>query len=159
MSVLRGVAPFPELWERRTSLEDSQGASYELLALPDLVLAKKTQRGKDWPMIQRLVEAHYLRHRAAPEAAHALFWLSELRTPEFLIEAAREHEEIARNAEASRPLLQIALAADHPALERALVEEEWKERDRDRVYWGPLKAELERLRHEKLRKPTGRGPG
>lgn len=156
MSVLRGVAPFAELWERRTTLDDSQGNSYELLSLPDLVRAKKTQRRKDWPMIQRLLEAHYLQHRAAPEAGLAPFWLRELRTPEFLIEAARQHEELARQNLQSRPLLKLALAADRPGLEHALVEEERMERERDKAYWQPLKAELERLRHEAYR---GSGTG
>ena len=33
--------------------------TYELLGIEDLVKAKKTQRDKDWPMIRRLVDAHY----------------------------------------------------------------------------------------------------
>jgi hypothetical protein len=47
----RGVDPFPALWERRTTIADKDGTSYELLALRDLVQAKKTQRSKDWPML------------------------------------------------------------------------------------------------------------
>jgi hypothetical protein len=35
----------------------------EVLSLPDLVTAKKTQRDKDWPMITRLVEADYADNR------------------------------------------------------------------------------------------------
>ncbi len=59
MSVMRGVGPFEELWERRTTL--AIGADeVDLLSLPDLVRAKKTQRDKDWPMIRRLVEAVFL---------------------------------------------------------------------------------------------------
>src|SRR2546423_1128646 len=42
MSVLRGLAPFPVVWQRRTTVEDSDGTVYELLALPDLAQAKKT---------------------------------------------------------------------------------------------------------------------
>jgi hypothetical protein len=148
MSVLRGVAPFPEVWERRTTLEDDQGARFELLALPDLVLAKKTQRRKDWPMLQRLVEAHYLQHRAAPQRAHPEFWARELRTPEFLIETIAHHPALARQLAETRPLLQLALAAARPALERALAEEERMERERDRAYWRPLKTELEALRRQ-----------
>jgi hypothetical protein len=150
MSVLRGVAPFPELWERRTTVEDTQGARYELLGLPDLVQAKKTQRGKDWPMLQRLVEAHYLKHRVAPEAGHPEFWLRELRTPEFLVETTTRKAELARQLVESRPLLKFALVNDRPGLERALSEEERIERERDRVYWQPIKAELESLRREAI---------
>ena len=67
MSVMRGVAPFPELWERRVSLQDELlGTEYQLMALSDLVAAKKTQRSKDWPMIQRLLEADYLQGGTEP---------------------------------------------------------------------------------------------
>ena len=44
MSVMRGVEPFPVLWERRTTFETDDGENYETLAITDLVLAKKTQR-------------------------------------------------------------------------------------------------------------------
>jgi hypothetical protein len=35
MAKMRGVAAFDELWERRTSITDSDGMVYELLSLPD----------------------------------------------------------------------------------------------------------------------------
>lgn len=40
-----GLAP---LWQRRTELP-IEGETLSLLALPDLVLTKETQRDKDWP--------------------------------------------------------------------------------------------------------------
>jgi len=147
MSKLRGVDPFPALWERRTKLEDNDGTTYELLSLPDLVQAKKTQRSKDWPMLQRLVEAHYLQHRAAPTPERQRFWLLEMRTPELLCEVAQAATEIARELEAKRPLLRLADATKPGELESALADEERAERERDRIYWQPLKAELEKLRH------------
>ena len=55
MSRLRGVDKFDTLWDRRTTLE-VEGAEIDLLSVGDLVLAKKTQRDKDWPMIRNLVE-------------------------------------------------------------------------------------------------------
>jgi len=152
MSVLRGVAPFAELWARRATLEDAGAMRVELLALPDLVLAKKTQRARDWPMLQRLVEARYLKHRAEPEPAHTEFWARELRTPEFLIEPASRQEPVVRRLAEARPLLKLALAADQQGLELALIEEERIERERDRAYWLPLKAELEQLRREAARR-------
>jgi hypothetical protein len=155
MSVLRGVAPFPQLWERRTTVEDVLGARYELLSLPDLVQAKKTQRSKDWPMLRRLVEAHYLQHRAVPRPGHPEFWARELRTPEFLIEAVAHHSEPAGQLAERRPLLKLALANDRPGLEHALGEEERIEREQDRVHWQPLKTELETLRRQVLAKPPG----
>ena len=47
MTRLRDLAPFPLLWSRRTTLTDETGESYDLLAVEDLVQAKKTQRDKD----------------------------------------------------------------------------------------------------------------
>ena len=54
MASLRGVAGFEELWERRTTIE-VDGQPIDLLAIEDLVRAKKTQRDEDWPMIRRLI--------------------------------------------------------------------------------------------------------
>ena len=64
MSQMRGVAPFETLWERRTTVvlpDDvrSVDVEVELMALEDLVAAKKTQRDKDWPMLRRLIDASY----------------------------------------------------------------------------------------------------
>jgi hypothetical protein len=148
MSKLRGVEPFPILWERRTTLTDADGATYILLSLPDLVQAKKTQRSKDWPMLQRLVEAHYLRHRATPTAERQQFWLRELRTPELLVEAAAAWPELATDLQTQRPLLRLAHPDRVQELGEALAAEERTERERDRLYWQPLKAELEQLRHK-----------
>ena len=146
MSKLRGVDPFPAVWERRTSITDADGTTYELLALPDLVLAKKTQRGKDWPMLQRLLEAHYLQHRAAPTPEQQRFWLLELRTPEMLAEAVQANEQLACDLSNQRPLLRLAASGVSRELSEALTAEENVERERDRLYWQPLKTELEQLR-------------
>jgi hypothetical protein len=54
MSRMRGVDSFERLWSRRTTIEVPSGTTFDLLSLPDLVQAKKTQRDKDWPMIRRL---------------------------------------------------------------------------------------------------------
>ena len=66
---------------RRTTVEIEPGLPVEMMALPDLVAAKKTQRDKDWPMIRRLIEAHYARHRTNPSPEQVSFWLREARTP------------------------------------------------------------------------------
>ena len=81
MSRMRGVDSFSRLWRRRTSIELPDGLLVDLLSLPDLVRAKKTQRDKDWPMIRRLVERHYFENRGQPTVARVRFWLAELRTP------------------------------------------------------------------------------
>jgi hypothetical protein len=149
MAKMRGVDPFAALWRRRTSLELGDGTRVDLLALPDLVQAKKTQRDKDWPMIRRLVEAHYFEHRARPSPAHLRFWLRELRTPEILIALAVDHPRLCQRLAGTRPLLAMAVKGRDPrALERALIAEEAAERARDRQYWRPLRTELERLGRE-----------
>jgi hypothetical protein len=147
LSVMRGVDAFSKLWKRRITLQDGTGTIYELLSLPDLVQAKKTQRDKDWPMIRRLVEVDYFGKRARPTVADVQFWLLELRTPELLLELTRDHLKLAQRLAAKRPLLKGACQQNESMLTEALDSEEKKERERDRLYWKPLKKELERLRH------------
>lgn len=147
MSHMRGVAPFPELWARRTSFT-FEDETLEVMALPDLVAAKKTQRDKDWPMIRRLVDTSYLSHRDGPTPEQILFWLRELRSPDLLIEAARAHADIVEELAGERPLLKLATAENlaNGVLMRALRDEEEAERRLDAAYWKPLREELERLR-------------
>lgn len=149
MSRMRGVDSFKALWSRRTTVELPDGAAFDLLSLPDLVQAKKTQGDKDWPMIRRLVEADFFARREAAAAADIRFWLRELRTPELLVAVASAHPEACRRLARSRPLLRIALRGDESELAAALELEEKKEREADRRYWQPLRAELELLRHSK----------
>jgi len=145
MSCLRGAAGFEELWARRTTIEVA-GEPIDLLAMEDLVRAKKTQRDKDWPMIRRLVEQSYFGHSADPDRELVRFWLRELRTPELLIEVAGAHPELARAEADSRPAVQAALAARPDDVSEALEEEEREERRQDREYWAPLKREIEEFR-------------
>jgi hypothetical protein len=147
MAVMRGVDPFPELWKRRTTVTAPGVGQVDLLSLPDLVAAKKTQRDKDWPMIRRLVERDYF--SGDPTPLRVRFWLRELRTPSLLVAAAAAHPVEAAAGVASRPLLEAALAGDEEALTAQLEEEEALERARDRAYWAPLRAELETLRRQR----------
>ena len=149
MSVMRGVSKFEDLWERRVTLADSQGQTYDLLSLSDLVQAKKTQRAKDWPMLRRLLEADYLGKRAAATPERIDFWLQELRTPELLMELSGQKADAATKLLSQRPLLAFAIKNESSALARELELEEQREREADRIYWEPLKAELERLRHQR----------
>jgi len=147
MGVLRGVAPFEELWLRRTTLEvDGQGEVIDVLGLPDLVLAKKTQREKDWPMIRRLVEASYFEGRDHPTTAQVEFWLAELRTPSLLVEVAGRFPAVA--AGSTRPAVGAAARGDEAGVGQALHVEQTEIQAADRVWWAPLRAELERLRRE-----------
>jgi hypothetical protein len=147
MSQLRGVEQYEALWDRRTTLTDADGTTYELLSLPDLVRAKKTQRSKDWPMLQRLLEAHYLGHRLSATPEQQRFWLTELRTPELLVEAVGRWPKLADELTGQRPLLRLAKSGQVEQLREALLTEELAERRDDRAYWQPLRAELEQLRH------------
>jgi len=148
LSKLRGVDAFELLWGRRTTLED-RDVVIDVLSLPDLVQAKKTQRDKDWPMIARLVEANYFANQDDPTPEQIEFWLRELRTPALLVDVARHHADPFRRIVAQRPLLTFALEGDESALAEALRSEENQEREADRRYWEPLKRTLERLRRTK----------
>ena len=140
MTKMRGVDAFPKLWDRRTSVSIND-STIQLMSLPDLVQAKKTQRDKDWPMVRRLVEVNYFANRENPIPEQIRFWFLELRTPELLIELEKQSR-LPAPLVRKRPLLASVKAGDKSALAKALREEEQRERDADRQYWAPLKAEL-----------------
>lgn len=146
MSRLRGVDPFESLWGRRTTAQFDDGFTLDLLSLPDLVAAKKTQRDKDWPMIRRLIEADYFAHREQATPRQIAFWLGEMRTPSILAEIAARWPKAIGEARQSRPLLALATRETVGELAAAIEEEERAERTRDRAYWEPRRAELERWR-------------
>jgi len=153
MTRMRGVAPFSTLWRRRTSIDLPDGARCEVMALPDLVRAKKTQRDKDWPMVRRLLEAHFFENRDHATAAQVRFWLRELRTPELLVETARRWPRALVAQARHRPLLRHARPGREAELGASLSAEEATERRADPRYWAPLRAELERLRLARPRPP------
>ncbi len=143
MAKMRGVAPFDELWERRTTAFDTiNDLEFEVMALPDLVAAKKTQRDKDWPMIRALLEAHYFKFHDQASPERVGFWRQELRTPALLREVTR----LFPGHTAREATILAAQNADDAQIERALRDEEERERELDRIYWRPLKAELEAVR-------------
>jgi hypothetical protein len=149
MHMMRGVAPFEELWSRRTTLEYESGLQVDLLALPDLVQAKKTQRDKDWPMVRLLVEAHFQLHNASPNHDQVRFWLREARTPSILQAVANQYPALRAESVPQRPLLADIGSATVEAIDQSLQDEERLERDADRRYWAPLFKELEEIRHRK----------
>jgi len=147
MSRMRGVAPFVELWERRTTVTLPDGINIEVMGLRDLIQAKKTQRDKDWPMIARLVEVHHLNHREESTAAQRDFWFRELRNAGLLTGLAAQYSDEAAALATERPAIAAALADQD--VDRALRDEEDLERAADRAYWEPLKKQLEELRRRK----------
>ena len=142
MARMRGVDSFASLWRRRTTITFPDGLCFDVMSLQDLVRAKKTQRDKDWPMVRRLIEADYFQNRDRPSAAQIQFWMLELRSPGLLVEIATRYPAVCSRAARRRPLLLLALHGDQAAVELALHQEEMREREADRLYWQPLRAEF-----------------
>ena len=152
MTRMRGVPDFALLWERRTVLQDDAGTTFDIMAVSDLVRAKKTQRDKDWPMIEALVDQHYHQHQREASPEQVRFWLLEMRTPENLILLARRYRTEVQWLASERPLLKlVADEADLETLRSALDLEMRVEQSRDRAYWEPLKKELEQFRRDQRR--------
>jgi hypothetical protein len=149
MSKMRGVDSFDKLWKRREEFELPGVGRVAALSLPDLVKAKKTQRDKDWPMIRRLIEADVARAPARIPATRCQFWLQECRSYELLRDLGRSHPELARRVR--RPALRAAIAGDPERAAALLKKEEDRERQQDRLYWAPLRSELERWRQGRSR--------
>jgi hypothetical protein len=147
MSRMRGVDPFPRLWKRRRVVDLPEVGRLSLLSLPDLVRAKKTQRDKDWPMVRRLIEADIARAAEKPGRATISFWLRECRTFELLRDLGKRYPRLTQREALRRPALRAALMGNRARTAALLQKEE--ERERERLYWAPLKAELERWRLER----------
>lgn len=159
MARMRGVPPFAECWDRRSTYALPDLGEVEVLGLEDLVRCKKTRRDKDWPMVRRLVEANYAEATAPDDAVgvtteRVAFWLRELRTPTLLREAAARaaasptYRPLLADAVRTRPATALAArGADDVAVGAALADEERREREADEAYWRPLIRELEALRH------------
>jgi hypothetical protein len=145
MSLMRGVDPFEQLWERRQQFVAGGDEEYNVMSLPDLIRAKKTQRDKDWPMIRRLIEADYVGD-LEPTTQKAAFWLMESRTPGMLIELTERFPGLAASLKSVRTALSYAEAGDVAGVDAELEREEKAEREADRKYWEPLRKELELLR-------------
>jgi hypothetical protein len=159
MTRLRDLPEFLVLWARRTTLIEEGGDTFDLLAVEDLVRAKKTQRSKDWPIIEALVEGHYHALGGEPTVERIRFWLLEARGPERLVELVSRFPAEARALAGVRPLLTYACTGDLPALRPALDTEARAEQDKDRAYWEPLKRELESLRLAEVRDRRKPGVG
>jgi len=152
MTKMRGCGNFAELWDQRTTIQDSAGAIYELLGIEDLVKAKKTQREKDWPMIRRLVDAHYDEFRSDPTDDRIRFWLRDSRTPEVLISVAEANPKLLQQVLPERPLLAETMSASHTALQQELDKEKLSVMETDAQYWRPLMKELEAMRMNKRKR-------
>jgi hypothetical protein len=76
-------------------------------------------------------------------------WFLELRTPQLLIELAQQNRIPAQLLQ-QRRLLKVLKSEDESLLAKLLIEEEEQIRNADRLYWMPLKKELEMLRHARI---------
>ena len=151
MSALHGCDPFEALWLRRSTLSLPGVGRMHLLALADLVRAKKTQRDKDWPMVRRLVEADYYRRSSRPTRERITFWLREVRTPGVLVDLCERYPAVAHRVARMRPAVRRAIGGDLSSVERALLEEQEAARAADRDYWRPRRAELAQWRRQQVK--------
>jgi hypothetical protein len=142
MSVMHGCDSFEELWKRRRQLKLPGIGSVNVLSLRDLVQAKKTQRDKDWPMVRRLVEADFAHRATRPTRNQILFWLSEARNPEFLMELCRHYPRWAGRVGRDRVAVRHGLKGELHRVDKALRDEEEAFRSADRAYWQPLRTQL-----------------
>jgi hypothetical protein len=154
MTRLRDLPSFAVLWQRRTVVGDDDGTEFDLLSVPDLVLAKKTQRSKDWPVIEALVAIHYRENGDQPTPEWLRFWLMECRSPELLLELLARFPRERRELASTRPLLTEATAGNLAALREALDAEVRAEQEKDRTYWAPLKREMEAFRRAERESPA-----
>src|SRR5262249_16927363 len=109
MSVMHGCESFEQLWERRRTLTLPGVGRIHVLALADMVQAKKTQRDKDWPMVRRLIEVDFHNRPRRPSQAQIQFWLREARTPGLLVELCRRYPGMARRIGGVRSAVRWAM--------------------------------------------------
>jgi hypothetical protein len=155
MSKLRLLDDFRRLWERRTTFVDQEDNEFNLLSVPDLVQSKKTARTKDWPVIELLVDIHIQENLMTPRPDWIRFWLCECRNPAQLIALAYQFGAECRALAESRPLLAHALTRDRPLVETALDAEMRAEQNADRLFWEPIRRELEAMRFDEAKRKRG----
>jgi hypothetical protein len=100
-------------------------------------------------MIRRLIEADFEERASNATEEQVSFWLLESRTPEMLLALNAHNPNAVEKAVRQRHLLSILPAGITSDIEQSLHEEELAERKADRLYWAPLRKELEQLRHQK----------
>lgn len=155
MTRLRDLPKFETLWERRTVFAEEAGIEFHLLCIPDLIRAKKTQRAKDWPVIEALASIHYAENMSDPRPDWVTFWLSEVRSPELLVDLVGRFPNETAKLLFTRPLLGLAQEKELPALRAALDAEMRAEQEKDRIYWEPLKREMEAFRRAEREQAGG----
>jgi hypothetical protein len=152
MGRLRGCSPFPALWRRRKRVKVAGVGVIDVISIKDLAQCKKTQRDKDWLMLARLVENSILLADFKAPSETVSWWLLEARSPRTLVRLCGMYQKLARRLAARRTLLKYAIAGQIEKTRKMLMAEERLERTNDKLYWDPLKKELETLRLNRDRK-------
>ena len=145
---LRGCSNFETMWKRRTTAALSNGLKIDILGIPDLVKCKKTQRDKDWFMLNRLVGNDILLNQPNASEDKIKWWFLECRSTETLFNLMQKFPGYIDNCIKERPLLKYVKENNKKTLEKMLYEEEVSERNKDEQYWAPLKKELSNLRRK-----------
>jgi len=148
MSRLPSLDSFELLWSRRTSIDLGE-FQIEILSLPDLIAAKRTQRDKDWLMTNRLVEAHYLENKETPTRDQIIFWLTESYDLELLAQWVTQYPEEAAQVAKGRNAIDELLKTHPEQAQHALDNDKDAIIKKDQKYWMPLKKELGELRRKK----------
>ncbi len=148
LAKLRGCDNFSSLWNRRFELKIPSGLKIYIIGLRDLVTSKKTQRDKDWFMLNRLVDNDIALHRNTSDIDKINWWLRECRNPDYLVELCQRYPDFARQQFLNRPLLRSVTKDEQKKLVLLLEVEKENQQEKDRAYWEPLKKELELLRHK-----------
>jgi hypothetical protein len=147
LSKLRGCDDFDKLWERRFTVKLPDKKIVDVISLKDLVQSKKTQRDKDWLMLDRLIETD-MGIVQKPKDSKIKWWLFECRNSDKLIELAKRYKLLCEECAKKRPLLTASLQKDGTKLQELLYNEQQLEKNKDKKYWQPLIKELETLRHK-----------
>jgi hypothetical protein len=142
MTEPRNFGDFEALWQRPTVFSDPSGTEFHLLSVPDLVRAKKTQRSKDWPVIEALVGIHFEENQSNPMPEWISCWLTEAGSAELLLDLGARFPSEAAAMATAHPLLAFAVSPGLPRLREALDAEVRAEQEKDRIYWEPFKREM-----------------
>jgi len=103
-------------------------------------------------MIRRLVESDIYNAAPDPTEDKIRFWLAECRTPGLLLSLVKKFPMLVQPLLEYRPLLQTAFGGSEEELQKEIKDEEELERKGDRIYWEPLRKDLENWRRAKVQK-------
>lgn len=147
----------PRVSDFSSALKDTErvewhGLNVPVLDIPRLVATKKTDRERDYLVIQLLGEMVFeeVKKKKTLRKA-AMTWLAgESRNPEHLLTIVRTWEGGQKALlESKRPAAILAARGATPAeIQEALDEEKERLKEENRTYWRPLISELRQLRRQ-----------